>query len=134
MKKFFLPLFVLGLFTLSGCDDHDHGDVTITFLHPTNDEEIPMSQASNVEIHIKFEWEGGGGEGVTVKLVAENQTNDVIIDFTVDQHNSVYEFDEHVNLSTYPAGTEFHLDAKACGDHDCNTFVKEASIHFELVE
>lgn len=135
MKKFFLPLFALGLFTFSACeDDHGHGEVTITFLHPANDEEIPMAQASNVEIHIKFQWENGGGEGVVVHLVAENQTNDVIIDFTVDQHDSVYEFEEEVNLSSYPAGTEFHLTAKACADHDCEEIAKEAGIHFKLVE
>jgi len=135
MKKFILPVLAIGLFTFSACEeDHDHGDVTITFLHPTNNEQIPLAQAGNVEIHVKFEWENGGGEGVKVLLVAENQTNDVIIDFTVDQHNSVYEFEQDVNLSSYPAGTEFHLEAKACGDHDCETFVKEASVHFTLVD
>lgn len=133
MKKFFLPLFALGLFTLSGCDDHDHGDVTITFLHPANDEEIPMAQASNVEIHIKFEWDGSEGEAIDVELHPEGDSGNKIIDFYLHQHNKVYEFKEFVNLSSYPAGTEFHLEAKGCEDHDCDKY-REASIHFKLVE
>lgn len=137
MKKILLPVLALALFALPACEedhDHDHGHVTITFLHPTDNEQIPLAQAGDVEIHVKFEWEDGGGEGVVVQLVAVNQTNDVIIDFTVDQHNSVYEFEQAVNLSSYPAGTEFHLEAKACADHDCEEIAKEASIHFTLVE
>jgi len=135
MKKIFLPLFVLGLFTFSGCDDHDHdhGDVTITFLHPTNDEEISMAQASNVEIHIKFEWDGSEGEEVEVELHPEGDHDNKIIDFKLHQHNKVYEFEEVVNLSSFAAGTEFHLEAKGCENHDCDKFEK-ASIHFKLVE
>lgn len=134
MKKFILPVLALGLFTFSACEeDHDHGHVTITFLHPANNEQIPVAQATNVEIHVKFEWEGNEGEAVEVYLVAENQTNDVIIDFDNHQHNKVYEFEQSVNLSSYPTGTAFHLTAKGCEDHDCVEF-EEASIHFTLVQ
>lgn len=134
MKKFLLPVIAFGVMTISACDDdHDHGDVTITFLHPANNETIPLAQAGDVEIHVKFEWEDGG-EGVVVQLVAENQTNDVIIDFVIDQHERVFEFEQGVNLSSYPAGTEFHLEAKACADHDCEEIAKEADIHFTIVE
>jgi hypothetical protein len=134
MKKFILPVFALALFTFPACEeDHNHGHVTITFLHPTNNEQIPLAQAGNVDIHVKFEWEGKEGEAVEVYLVAENQTNDVIIDFNNHQHAKVYEFEQAVNLSSYPAGTEFHLTAKGCEDHDCEEF-EEASIHFTLVE
>ena len=136
MKKLILPVLALGLCTLSACDkdhDDDHGHVTITFLHPTDNEEIPVAQAADVEIHIKFEWDGDEGEAVEVYLVVENQTNDVIIDFESHQHNKVYEFSQSHNLSEFPPGTEFHLTAKGCEDHDCDEF-EEASIHFKLVE
>jgi len=135
MKKFLFPVIAFGIMTMSACkDDHDHGHVTITFLHPTNNEQIALAQAGNVEIHVKFEWEGSGGEAVAIRLVAENQTNDVILDFNVDQHGNPYEFEQSVNLSSYPAGTAFHLTASACADHDCNDIEEEASIHFTLVE
>ena len=135
MKKILLPLFAIGLFTLSGCDehDHDHGDVTITFLHPTNNEEITMAEAGNVEIHVKFEWEGDAGEAVEVKLIAEVEPEVVIVDFDQHQHDKVFEFEQSYNLSSYPVGTEFHLEAKGCEDHDCDKY-REASIHFKLVE
>lgn len=135
MKRLFLPTLVLGMLTFSGCDDHDHehGPVDITFLHPTDNEQIPLSQADSVEIHVNFEWEASEGESVEVLLVAENQTNDVLIDFYKHQHNKTYEFEQVVDLSSYPAGTEFHLTAKGCEDHDCDEF-EEASIHFTLVQ
>ncbi len=93
-----------------------------------------MAQANNVNIHVSFEWDGSSGEAVAIRLVAENQTNDVILDLDVDQHDSPYEFEQSVNLSSYPVGTEFHLTASACADHDCNEIQQEASIHFTLVE
>jgi hypothetical protein len=121
--------------TMSACeDDPGHGDATISFLHPTDNEQIPMAQANNVNIHVRFEWDGSSGEAVAIRLVAENQTNDVILDLDVDQHDSPYEFEQSVNLSSYPVGTEFHLTASACADHDCNEIQQEASIHFTLVE
>ncbi len=136
MKKLTHSLLALALLTTTSCEeDHGHGgNATITFLHPTDNEEIPVALAGNVNIQVRFEWEDGGGEGVVVQLVAENQTNDTVIDFTVDQHNSLYEFEQAVNLSSYPVGTEFHLEAKACADHDCEQIAKEASIHFTVVE
>ncbi len=136
MKKFILPVLALGLFTFSACDDahdHDHGHVTISFLHPTDNEQIPVAQANNVDIHVKFEWDSEGGEAVKVKLIAEVSPELVIIDFDQHQHENMFEFEQAVNLSSYPAGTEFHLEAKGCEDHDCVEF-KEASIHFTLVE
>lgn len=133
MKKYFLPALILGSLTMSGCSDEHGGPVTITFLHPTAHETIALAAANAVDIHVKFEWEGSDGEAVAIRLVAENQTNDVILDFDVDQHDNPYEFMEAVNLSSYPAGTDFHLTASACADHDCNEVAQEASIHFTLV-
>jgi len=136
MKKFLLPVIVFGVMTMSACDDdhdHDHGHVTISFLHPTDEEEIPMSEAADVESHIKFEWEGGEGEAVEVELHPEADESDLIIAFDQHQHEGIFEFEQSYDLSAYPVGTEFHLTAKGCEDHDCDEF-EEASIHFKLVE
>lgn len=136
MKKFFLPVLALALFALPACEedhDHDHGHVTISFLHPTDNEEITVAESGNVDIHVKFEWDSEEGEAVEVKLIAEVSPEVVIIDFDQHQHENMFEFEQAVNLSSYPAGTEFHLEAKGCEDHDCEEF-EEASIHFTLVE
>ena len=134
MKKFLLPTLAIALFTLPACeDDHDeHSHATITFLHPADNETIALADADAVDIHVRFEWEGEEGEAVEVKLIAEGQADSLLIDFDLHQHDALYEFEELVNLSSFPAGTEFHLEAKAFENHEGTEFV-ESSIHFTLV-
>lgn len=137
MKKFLLPALAIALFTFSACeeehDDHAHSHATITFLHPTDNDTIALADANAVDIHIKFEWEGEEGEAVEVKLIAEGQTDSLVIDFNVDQHENLYEFTEVVNLSSFAAGTGFHLQASVCADHDCTALGQTSSSHFTLV-
>lgn len=137
MKKYFPPLIAFGLFAITGCEeddhDHEHGHVTISFLHPTDGEEVSLDHADHVEIHVKFEWEGGEGQTVEIVLHPEGDESDLIIDFSQHQHEGMFEFEQEVNLASYAAGTEFHLTAKGCEDHDCDEF-EEADIHFKLVE
>lgn len=134
MKPIPLYLFILATLALSACEDHSHshGEAVITFLSPSDNEQIPVSQSSNVNIHIQFEWTGGEGEAIEVLLVALNQTNDVLIEFENHQHATSLEFEQAVNLSSYQAGTEFQVTAKACQDHDC-VDSKASSIRFTLV-
>jgi ABC-type glycerol-3-phosphate transport system substrate-binding protein len=136
MKKFLLPALAIALFTFSACeeehDDHAHSHATITFLHPTDNDSVALADANAVDIHVKFEWDGEEGEAVEVKLIAEGQTDSLVIDFDLHQHDALYEFEELVNLSSFPAGTAFHLEAKAFENHEGTEFV-ESSIHFTLV-
>jgi hypothetical protein len=138
MKKILLLLLAIAMFTLSACDEdqgHELNRVTITILHPTADQEISIveTQTDSVNIHVRFEWDGDEGESVDIRLWAQSQNNDVIIDFDQHQHNKVFEFQQAVNLSSYPAGTQFQLEIFACEDHDCNSW-SVLSQSFRLVE
>jgi hypothetical protein len=132
MKK--IPyLFALATLTfgLSSCEkeeDHDHNHVDIAFLEPANDQSFTGAEAANVHIHVRFTAEEENHQ-VYVRLHPEGDESDLILNVDLHDHDAVLDIEEDVDLSGYPAGTEFHLEAEACEDHDC-TEVVTADIHF----
>jgi hypothetical protein len=133
MKKIlFVGLLIAGA-GIVGCntDDHDHDDATatITFDEPMNDEVIPLANADDVHIHIEFAFDPEGHE-IEVKLHPEGDETNLIIDYDEHNHASAVTFMQNVDLSAYP-GTEFHLEAKACLDHDCAESTI-SDIHFSI--
>lgn len=132
MKKVILGLMVVVTASFVGCkeEEHGHNHVTITFEEPVNDAVIPLADAASVHIHIEFVYEEEGEE-IEVKLHPEGDENDLIIDYDLHTHDNPISFEQDVNLSSYAAGTEFHLTAKACEDHSCDEFVT-SDIHFSL--
>lgn len=133
MKKVLLAALVITSAGFVGCnqdDDHDHNHVTITFDEPTNGQVIPLASANDVHVHIEFVFEEEG-HGIEVKLHPEGDENDLIIDYDGHSHDTEITFMQDVDLSGYPAGTEFHLEAKGITSHDETEF-EVADIHFEL--
>ena len=134
MKKvLFLGLIIAGA-GFVGCneeDDHDHDDATATivFDEPMNNEVIALADAGNVHVHIEFTFDPEGHE-IEVKLHPEGDESNLIIDYDEHNHSPAVTFMQDVDLSAY-AGTEFHLEAKACLDHDCDEFT-ESDIHFTI--
>jgi hypothetical protein len=127
----FLPLMALGVAVFaSSCDkeDDDHNHVDILFLEPGNDEVV--ADASDVHIHVRFEAEGEN-HNVEVRVHPEGDPADLIVDIDQHDHDQVVDIEVDVDLSGYPAGTEFHVEAVACEDHDCAETV-EADIHFSI--
>ena len=134
MKKvLFVGLLIAGA-GFVGCntedDDHDHAHVTITFDEPMNDEVIPLANADDVHIHIEFVSDEEVHD-IEIELHPEGDESDMIIAHDHHAHAMNYTFMQDVDLSSYPAGTEFHLGAKAYTDHDGTEF-ESADIHFEL--
>ena len=131
MKKFLIPALAVAVFGIVGCEDdhdHDHGEATITFDEPMNDQVIPLADAAAVHLHIEFVWDGEG-HGYEVKL--ENETDGTVVqEWDEHTHSSQETFMVDVDLSAF-AGKEFHLEAKACEDHDCDEY-EESSIHFSI--
>ena len=133
MKKVLLGLMIVGTVSFVGCkeeEEHGHNHVTITFDEPMNDEVIPLADATSVHVHIEFTFEEEGEE-IEIKLYPEGDATDLIIDYDQHSHDNPIVFMQDVDLSSYPAGTEFHLEAKACEDHDCDESVT-SDIHFSL--
>ena len=152
MKKVLLPLLAIAVVSVVGCkkegctdsaaENYDseatkddgsceyHNHATITFDEPMMGEVIPLANAGNVHVHIEVNYTIEGEE-IEVKLHPEGDENDLIIDHDQHSHDNPIVFMQDVDLSSYAAGTEFHLEVKACEDHGCTESVIE-DIHFEL--
>ncbi len=131
-KVLFVGLLIAGA-GFVGCnteEDDDHNHVTITFDEPTNAEVIPLANADDVHIHVEFVFEGEA-HGIEIELHPEGDENDLIIEFDSHSHDLQQTFMQDVDLSAYPAGTEFHLGAKGFTNHDETEF-ESSDIHFEL--
>jgi len=123
MKKskflYLLPLFCLGLvMTSCGGDDDPTNTITITIEEPLNDSVI--TNCEEVHVHVEFEASVENHE-VEVVLHPEGDVNDKILDIDMHEHDRTFEIEQEVNLCSYAAGTCFHLEVKACVDHDCTT-------------
>ncbi len=137
-KSYFLFFLAFGVLAFSGCnndddeDDHMHEDnkVTITILEPAADEVV--ADASDVHIHIKFEATDENHE-VEINLHTEDDPSTSIAPFPIDEHDhdQVIEKVYDLDLSSYPAGTEFHLEVSACEDHDCESKAN-ADVEFSI--
>ncbi len=112
-----IMLTFLGAFALSSCDREEVITVNIEFEEPTAGETV--ADASDVHIHVHFTAMGGDLHDLEVVLHPDGDVADKIIEFDGHEHAEEYVFMEDVNLSSYPSGTTFHLEAKACLDHDC---------------
>jgi hypothetical protein len=125
-----LPFLAAGALFLTACekDDHDHNHIEIEFLEPTNEQTV--SDASDVHIHVRFSADEEN-HNVAILLHPEGDPADVILELDRHEHSQVVDLEADVDLSGYPAGTEFHLEAEACSDHDCAE-VEMDDIHFSI--
>ena len=113
---------------LTGCRE-DIASVEIDFEEPTAGEIV--SDAGDVHIHVHFHADNGDLHDIEVKLHPDGDVDDMIIDFEGHEHVPDFDFEQDVDLSGYPAGTQFHLEAKACLDHDCED-VEMDDIEFSI--
>lgn len=122
MKKinlYYLFAFLAFGMLATGCgdDDDETNEITITIEEPMNGETI--TDCADVHVHIDFEATVENHE-IEVVLHPEGDVNDKIIDYDKHDHDQKITFEEEVDLCSYPAGTCFHLEVKACADHDCD--------------
>ncbi len=121
MKKikfhYLLPLLCFGLL-VTGCkdDDEETNSITITIEEPLDGETV--ADCADVHIHIDVVATDENHE-IEIKLHPEDDTSDLILDVDMHQHDAQFNFDQEVDLCSYPSGTCFHLEVFACLDHDC---------------
>ncbi len=130
---FFGVLLASAVLVFSACnkDDDEHGDhnhIEITIISPTANQTV--ADPSAVEVRIAFEADDELHD-IEIKLHPVDDASDLIIDFEVHTHQKTYEFHTVVDLSSYPAGTEFELDIDACEDEAC-TEKESKHIHFSI--
>jgi hypothetical protein len=133
MKKVLFVGLLIATAGFAGCNTEEeaeeHNHVTITFDEPMNDEVIALASANDVHIHIDFVFEGEA-HGYEVSL--ENEADGTsVASWDAHTHDANQTFTTEIDLSTFAGGTEFHLEAKGCTDHDCDQF-ESAEIHFSL--
>jgi hypothetical protein len=131
---FFLALAVSLATGFASCnkddDDHDHHDneITIRILEPMSNEKI--TDAAKVHIHIEVEASDENHE-VEIVLYPHGDSSNKILDVDRHTHDKVFVFEQDIDLSSFPADTEFHLEVKACVDHDCKE-KEEKHIDFSI--
>jgi hypothetical protein len=132
MKRvFFLPTFLFFLsviFLYSGCKEEELSEIDITILTPTPDQVVANRAA--VEVHVKFEA-SVENHNVAVVIHKDGVPSDVAFEWDAHDHDKIIELLETIDLSSYPSGTKFHLEAEACKDHDCKEKVY-ADVEFSI--
>lgn len=129
-----LSWLALGTFSLTfvACEkdkDHDHdNEITIRILEPTAGEVI--TNAADVHIHIEVEATEDNHD-IDIVLHPEGDTGNKIIDQHLHEHEKVITFEQDIDLSSFPAGTAFHLEVEACKDHDCEE-TEFADVEFSI--
>lgn len=129
IKQLSFMAFCLFLLGTIGCDKESN--ITITFEEPTN--EATVSDPKDVHIHIDV---SSDEEFDVFRVTLENETTEKTIaplnPFEKHVHGKTYEFEQEMDLSSYPSGTEFHLEVEICKDHDCKEIAKTEAIHFKI--
>jgi hypothetical protein len=127
-KSIFVVLIASVSFTMFSSCKKDSGNYVITFISPT--EGTTVTDASDAHIEIKFEAPDDLEE-YEISLSVDSVGAAVIAPFPLSGHDHVktITISEHVNLSAYPSGTAFRLNASLCKNHDC-TEKLESSVRF----
>ena len=137
MKNVLLFSFLAFSLLFSACsddDDDDHNDhnckdsISIENLEPMNNETV--ASPDNVHIHVRVNADCEFHE-VEIELYPTNDPSDLILDFEEHAHSSSYDFERDLDLSSYPAGTEFELDVEVYTDHEGSEYV-EKEIDFSI--
>ncbi len=121
-------LFLISFMALSCKKEHNHTEIEI--LSPTDESTIANASAVNIKITLTADEELHDVE-ISLKKEADTTYIAPFNPMDLHQHSKTVTVDETVDLSSYPAGTEFHLEVEACEDHDCEEKVKK-SIHFRI--
>lgn len=125
MKNFLFLLGALFLLGLTACDkeedDHDHAHVNINILSPTANQAVERADSVVVQIDLSTEDEL---HDVDIEL---KQAGQDVPPFpqSIHEHSGSYNFNQVVDLSSYPSGTVFELHVHACEDHDCTELAEE---------
>lgn len=114
LKLLLMPL-LLGL-VLTACKKEEVNQVTIEIEEPTPGEVV--ADAADVHIHINFTATDELHD-IDIILHVDDDPSNVILDQHIHSHEQSYTFIQDVDLSSFPAGTKFHLEVEACEDHDC---------------
>lgn len=119
-NSLFIVLFGAVLLSTTGCEKEASNEITIKIISPVEDQ--VMANPGSVLIHIEFEATDEN-HNVEVFIHKDGDVNDVAFEWDEHDHDKKLVLMETIDLSSYPSGTKFHLEAEACKDHDCKNKV-----------
>jgi len=120
--KYFSFMFLV--FAGFGCHGHDDGNnaIQIDILRPGEGEVIV--NPSKTDLWVNFNATGELHE-IEIELYQKDERDEKIFYFEKHVHEKTFEFRESIDLSSFPKGTSFDLEIKACLDEKCTTFIEE---------
>lgn len=121
-NSLFIVLFGAVLLSTTGCEKEASNEITIKIISPVEDQ--VMANPGSVLIHIEFEATDEN-EAIEVYIHPDGNVNDVVFEWDTHEHDKKIVLMETIDLSSFPSGTKFHLEAEACKDHKCNNRVNK---------
>ncbi|BDS10412.1 hypothetical protein [Aureispira anguillae] len=110
-------IITLNFFSCTTAEEEVHNHISITIDAPANNSTVADPSAVEIDIDLTAEIEL---HDVEITLSDNNNTNIAPFDpMDVHVHAKSHHVHETINLSNYPAGSQFKLTVEACEDHDC---------------
>jgi len=116
-----------GVLLGSGCDK-EKNEVTINIVKPVANQVVGNKAA--VEILVQF-VASEENEEVEVHIYRHGDSSNPVFEWHEHEHDSLITLMETIDLSSFPSGTKFHLEAEACLDHKCKEKVSK-EIEFSI--
>lgn len=132
MKRFFLLSLIL-FFLLQACSKDELKEVQISFISPTNNQQVSLEGSENFIFRINLSAEKDLHDYQVLAYPLSNPS-DKIIDVSGHRHRTFIELTYERDLSSYPADTEIVVLVEVCVDHDCKKTPIRESINFTLTE
>lgn len=132
MKRFFLLPLIL-FFLLQACSKDELKEVQISFISPTNNQQVSLEGSENFIFRINLSAEKDLHD-YQVLAYPVNNPSDKIIEASGHRHRTFIELTYERDLSSYPSGTEIVILVEVCVDHDCKKTPVRESINFTLTE
>lgn len=111
----------------TGCDK-EKNEVTINIIKPVDKQTVANKAA--VELHIEF-VASEENEEVEVHIYQHGNSTTPVFEWHEHDHDAIVKLQETIDLSSFPSGTKFHLEAEACLDHKCKQKVSK-EIEFSI--
>ncbi|HRD80844.1 MAG: hypothetical protein IAE84_13760 [Saprospiraceae bacterium] len=104
-----------------GCDK-EKNEVTINIVKPVANQAVANKAA--VEILVQF-VASEENEEVEVHIYQHGDSSNPVFEWHEHEHDPLITLAETIDLSSFPSGTKFHLEAEACLDHKCKEKVSK---------
>ena len=126
MKYLSSIILLSAVLLVAACKDSDPdthaNEITITILEPADG--AVLADADHAHIHVDIEATDENHE-IEIKVYPSNDPSNLVLDHDAHDHDKVITFEQDLDLSSFPSGTQFTLDVHACVDHDCGEEVEE---------